>query len=147
MHPPAPRPHAALALLAYAAVGALVGVASIAAGVRLDIVDLPGHAPPTPMPSAAASGAACPLHASPAACDQCMTAHCENECLACSDSADCLDLFLCAMDCADPACERACGNRYPDGKPLLQRFVGETGCLPMFCRDACSAAPSERKDP
>ena len=125
-------------LILFAEVGALLGVAVLAVSIRAGVI-APLSAPParplaSPPPDAAVE---CPLHASPPACDACMHAHCQRECQSCAASPDCLDLFLCATDCTDPSCESECGARFPQGKQLLQLFVGQTGCLAIFCRDAC----------
>ncbi len=125
-----------LMLVLHAEVGAALGIAFLVASFRIGIITRPSAAPPH-VASSTRVGVTCPLHASPSTCDACMTAHCERECQACADSSDCLDLFLCATPCSDHRCENECASRFPQGKQLLQQFVGQTGCLAIFCRDAC----------
>lgn len=130
-------------LAGYFTLGAMLGALFLLLAIRAGVIEAGPSGAAAPSAShASALPAPCALHASPPACDACMNAHCRTECSACADSADCLDLFLCAIDCHDPACERACADAYPAGKLILQRFMGESGCLAMFCRDDCPRQPA-----
>jgi hypothetical protein len=79
----------------------------------------------------------CPLHASPPQCDACLQAKCGAVCQDCATNPDCLRLFLCVMDCAEPACERGCATKLPGGRAALVAFLGEQGCLAAHCAQLC----------
>lgn len=69
-------------------------------------------------------------------CDACMQERCLQPCAACADDPDCISLFLCVLDCREPACSRDCSDRYPHAARTLETFAGENGCM-RKCRDAC----------
>lgn len=99
----------------------------------------PGAGTPASSSSAVPSTVerACPLSASPEACDTCMLASCLPSCRACAENPSCLRLFACLMDCTDPECEQRCAERDPDGKRDLSAFLGEGGCLARRCSAVC----------
>ncbi len=117
-------------LLAYSLTGAAVAVLGIF------LADGFGQAS-EPMGATDASARACPLSASPEACDACMLAFCLAPCRACADNPSCLRLFSCMADCTDEPCETACAAAYPEGRDDLSAFLGVDGCLARHCTDAC----------
>lgn len=137
-----------VALLGYAVAGAVLAAAVLGAAIASGWMSWPrAHSAAPSAAPRADTAATCALHASPAACDDCMALHCLRECQSCASSPDCLDLFLCAMECSDPGCENECAALFPAGRQRLATFVGERGCLPMFCRDACSGGGSRDASP
>lgn len=128
-----------VALSAYGAVGALLGAALLAVLSATGQVRLHRASAPAPASASTASpdaGTSCPIKTSSPMCDACMKERCLMPCADCAEDPDCIQLFLCVLDCREPACSRACSDRYPHATQVLEAFAGEQGCM-RKCRDAC----------
>jgi hypothetical protein len=118
------------ALFVYAVTGAALAVLGIF------LIDQNGHDSRS-VAALDATARACPLSASPDACDACMLSACLAPCRTCAGNPACLQLFACMMDCTDERCEAACAKTYPDGTEDLSAFLGVDGCLARHCTDSC----------
>lgn len=127
-----------ISIAAWAVIGALLAAALLAFLSATGHVSL-RRTPAKPADSEAGSlraAAGCPLRTSSPMCDACMKERCSQSCAVCADDPDCIALFLCVLDCREPACSRACSDRYPGAAQALEAFAGEHGCM-RKCRDAC----------
>jgi hypothetical protein len=79
----------------------------------------------------------CGLTSSIAACDECINTSCYSECVACSDTPDCLDLLDCISACSDATCDDACIATYPNGLDPLTNLLGTDGCMDVMCATEC----------
>ena len=82
----------------------------------------------------------CGLTTNDATCDSCINSKCFASCDACATNQQCLDYLTCLQNCAadDTVCEGTCAGQYPTGKPLLDAFIGTTGCMTVSCEAECS---------
>lgn len=81
----------------------------------------------------------CGLTTSDPVCDSCINGKCFDSCNACASNQACLDYLSCLQGCdaGDTVCEGNCDGQYPTGRPLLDAFIGENGCMIVSCEAEC----------
>lgn len=71
----------------------------------------------------------------PTCCD-CSASQCTTEYDSCRCEPDCIELIECLRDCAmtDQACQNACFDGHPTGKPI---YTALEACASFFCTSEC----------
>jgi hypothetical protein len=76
----------------------------------------------------------CGLTTTSPACDQCMNAKCNTECVDAVSHPEFIDWLMCAQNCNDDACFDSCSAQYPTGAALLYELMD---CLDGQCYYEC----------